>query len=626
MHMPTDQQQHDEKQDGSPSADVERPSQFQGPPDQFLNHMLQLQCQTAPAAAAAVLRISAQQQVEVLALWPGGPKQNADTGWLAQIGQAAGQVLQSQQTAVVALPGDDQLYGQQPSRHAVLIPLSGSSQAAGLASYRIDTSDESELAQIRQRLELTTNLLGLYEMRCTLEQRSEQLARLHQSMEILASVNQQERFMAAAMALCNEIATKWNVRRVSLGFLQGRYVKAKAISHTEHLARKMQLVSDIEAAMEESLDQDIEILYPAGQEEPYVSRAAGELSSRQGNAAVCSLPLRRVGDPFAVLTVECEADQSLTGQQVETLRLTCDLCSPRLWQMYEHDQWLGAKAASGLRRLASHAVGPRHTWVKLAIVAVVALIAFMTFAQGYDRVQADFVIQPVQRLIISAPFDGRLAGVNVGPGDEVIANTTILGRFDTSELEMRKLEEETKRDGYMREAVMAMRDGKPDEVEMARLRAQQVNPIINRLSQQIQQATLRSSLSGLVTSEDLQRQLNAPFSKSDVLFEVAPLDELRAELLVPEKRIADIAQRQEGQLATASDPGTYWSFTVVHIDPIAQVVEQDNVFRVEVDFQTRPPDLRPGMTGVAKVHVGQRSYGYLWLRDLVDWVRMKLWL
>jgi hypothetical protein len=36
--------------------------------------------------------------------------------------------------------------------------------------------------------------------------------------------------------------------------------------------------------------------------------------------------------------------------------------------------------------------------------------------------------------------------------------------------------------------------------------------------------------------------------------------------------------------------------------------------------------MAPGMKGVAKIHVGRRSYAWLWTRDLVNWVRMRLWV
>ena len=119
--------------------------------------------------------------------------------------------------------------------------------------------------------------------------------------------------------------------------------------------------------------------------------------------------------------------------------------------------------------------------------------------------------------------------------------------------------------------------------------------------------------------------------KGKVLFEVAPLESLRAQLSVPEDRIADVQVGQEGELATASDPGKRIKFDVERINPIAEVLENRNVVKVRVrllqmDAQTKER-IKPGLEGVAKITIrGKRSYAWLWTHRMVDWLRMKLWI
>lgn len=62
------------------------------------------------------------------------------------------------------------------------------------------------------------------------------------------------------------------------------------------------------------------------------------------------------------------------------------------------------------------------------------------------------------------------------------------------------------------------------------------------------------------------------------------------------------------------------------IEPEAEVVDGENVFRVRVELDEQPAWLRAGVEGVAKIDVGRRRYAWMWTRDAVDWVRMKLWL
>ncbi|MHC4295300.1 MAG: HlyD family efflux transporter periplasmic adaptor subunit, partial [Planctomycetota bacterium] len=81
-----------------------------------------------------------------------------------------------------------------------------------------------------------------------------------------------------------------------------------------------------------------------------------------------------------------------------------------------------------------------------------------------------------------------------------------------------------------------------------------------------------------------------------------------------------------GELATEGKPGVRIPFAVERINPVAEVVEDKNVFKVRVRLLERPYQMVPGMEGVAKIRIGRRTYAYLWTRKLVNWVRMKLWI
>jgi len=151
-------------------------------------------------------------------------------------------------------------------------------------------------------------------------------------------------------------------------------------------------------------------------------------------------------------------------------------------------------------------------------------------------------------------------------------------------------------------------------------------------------AVLRSPLKGkgIVLTGDLKRQIGAPVKKGDVLFEVAPVAAIRAVLSVPEDMIADVreadakakthGERARGELATASQPDRHVRFELEHITPVAEVVEQKNVFKVRVKLlESTAAELSQGMEGAARITIDRRRYAWIWSRRLVNWVRMKLW-
>jgi HlyD family secretion protein/GAF domain-containing protein len=750
----------------SPGMLIDGLSRFDGPADQFLANLLAVQCRLANATGGAILRPAPDKQVQVLAVHPPLAEGQTPPSWLVQTMEAAGGVMGSGATVVRPLHSADDLYGANAQRHVIMVPLRGGQGVRGVAVYLIESAEKAIVATGRERLELTTSLLSLYEMRLTLQQRQMDLRRLQLAMGALVAVDEQEKFAGAAMAFCNELAARWQCDMVGVGFLKGRYVQLKALSHTEKFTRKMKIVQDIEAAMEECLDQDVEVIHPSGQEDTCVSRAAAELATRHGPLAVLSLPLRKGQEPVAVVTAQRPADRPFGESEIEAMRLTCDLCAPRLDNRFRHDRWVGAKAASGTRSALSWLLGPRQTWLKLAAVGIIAALLFLCFGKGDYLADAEFTLQATVRQVAPAPFDGFLKQVYVEPGDRVVgagvdeaswklesddvawaallgaikqqvddpqtpspgvriwrklsenaqrivtdaetgslddagknalrselngilasedfyapeawgamelgdrardllamqeagrldgprleelnramlhaafpdaivAGPTVLASLDTAELRLELGGLQAEKLGSEKRASAAMRENKTAEAQIARAEADKLSTQIRVLEYRIAKANITSQVDGLVTVGDLRRQIGAPVKTGDVLFEVAPLDMLRAEMAMPEDRIADVVTEYRdaiaegkalrGTLATTGRPGAHVDFEVERIDPVAQVVEKENVFLIRVRLEGNRPWMRPGMEGIGKINLGEKSYIWLWTRRLVNWVRMKLW-
>ena len=606
---------------------VEQLSQFEGPPEQFLAKLLAAQCQLASAEGGAILRPGRQGRAEVLAVFPPLAKGLTPPVWLAQAAESASEAFGGETTKIKPLHRQEDMYGQPAKQHLVMIPLRAGQGVQGAAAYLVETHEKAALAQSQERLELTISLLSLYQMRLTLGQRQASLQQLRAGMETLSAVNEQNRFAGAGMAFCNEIASRWQCDRVGLGFLKGRYIHLRAMSHTEKFSRKMKLVQDIESAMEECLDQDVEVAYPCEADASFVSRAAGELSQRHGPTAVLSLPMRKDGEVVAVLTAERPLEEAFTLDEIESLRLVCELCTARLVNLQDHDRWFGAKAASGLGKGLGLLVGSKHTWIKLVAVLVLAAALFLIFVKGKYKAEASFVLEATERRVVPAAFDGFIKSVEVEPGEKVEGGKSILATLHTDELRLKLGEARAQREGYLKEADASTRDGQVARAQMAQAKAEETLATMELLDYKIRQAEIVSPISGIVVIGDLKRQIGAPVETGQVLFEVASLESLRAELAVPEDQILDVREGFEGELAVAGEPSQKVSFVVERINPVAEVVKQRNVVKVRVRLGERHGWMKPGMEGVAKITINrEHSYGWLWTRRLRNWLRMKLWL
>lgn len=601
-------------------------TRFEGSPEQFLIQLLAFQCRISAAQGGAIFRPDRSAGLDVLAAYPQLAPNSAVPAWIRQVLKAGVGVLKQPATQVLALHSSEDLYGANAKRHIILVPiLTRPGEARGLEAFFVESSDREVFARVKERLEFTASLLSLYEMRLTLQSRQVDFDRLRMALETLCALNDTDRFKSAAMAMCNEVASRWKCARVSLGMLKGHNVQLVATSHTEKVNRKMALVKSIEGVMEECIDQDVEIVHPSDPQSTCISRVAEAFSREHGESCVVSLPLRKGADPIGVLTAETQEHQPMTLRNIESLRLTCDLAMGRLENLHKHDRWIGAKAASCARRLGAAIVGPRYTWVKLASVAVAAFLAFAFFARGEYNVDASFELETASRYAISAPFDGYISEVLVEPDEQVVGGETILARLDESDLRRELVALLSERAEHERDFDTAVATGKIVDSQIAKARLRRIDQRVELLEHRLERANLVAPIDGRVLSGDLKQRINAPVKMGDRLFDVGPVNDLFAELEVPEDCICEIRQGMTGELATASDPSRRYKFTVVTIHPVAQVVDQRNVFIVRVALNETDESLRPGMTGMAKICVDKRVYAWLWTHRLVDWIRMKMW-
>lgn len=635
-------------------------TRFEGTAEQFLHQLLVYQCRLTGAMAAAVLRatqpvLPESEQVEgadeaeeaparptqfqVIAAHPPMRQGTPPAPWLSAAAEGFGQLLQTEEPVASAViePSNwdaDELGGvaSDPAgagdSYIVLVPLRNDRISDGVAAFWLRGGDEAQRNHIIKLLEMGAAMLCAYEMRLALHQRSQAMATIQQTMAVLADVNDQKRLNAAAMAFCNQMAARFHGERVTLGFLRGRYVKIQAMSHTERISRKMRVVQDLESVMEECLDQDVEIVHPAPPQASYVSKAAAEHSQRSGPFNICSLPIRRERKVGAVLTVERPADRPFTVDDVQRMRLACELCGARLLDLHEHDRWFGIRWANATRAYLATILSPKHTWAKVGALAGLAFLLFTIFAHGTFKIESPFVVEAIQQQIVPAPFDGYIKSVNVEPGELVTAHQTVLATLDDAPLRLERSALDAEVKSYRLEASVARQQGKPDEASIADRRADQAEAKMAVLDYKIRQSQIVSPISGVVLAGDLRKKIGAPVQTGDVLFEIAPRDAFRARLSVPDDKVVHLSEGSTGELAAGAHPGRYVRFVIERVNPIAEVQNSNNVFLARAKLVDVPADLPllPGMEGVAKVHAGERPYIDLWTRDLINWIRMKLWL
>ena len=139
-------------------------------------------------------------------------------------------------------------------------------------------------------------------------------------------------------------------------------------------------------------------------------------------------------------------------------------------------------------------------------------------------------------------------------------------------------------------------------------------------------AEVKAPFAGIVVEGDLEELLGAPVKKGDVLFKVALLEKMYAELKIDERDVHEVVEEASGEISFVSRPNLEFPIVVERVDPVAVTEEEGNVFLVRGVFSGEIAQWwRPGMSGVAKINVGKRNILWILTHRTIDFLRILLW-
>ena len=491
---------------------------------------------------------------------------------------------------------------------------------AGLLSE----ATESSAREVWLGLRLASQSPEGYQSNLAARQARADVERLASVLDLTVSVSAESRFLATAMAFCNSLASRFKCDRVSLGWEERGYVRLRAISRTEKFDRQMAVAQALETAMDEALDQDEEVVWPAPEGASVISRDHERFAKEYKIAHACSLPLRANKEPVAVVTCERES-APFAEAELQQMRLGCDLAAVRLADLHRQDRWFGARWATQFREQCAKLLGPEHTWAKLLAALIVVLLATLIFLRVPYRVEGSFVLRSDDMAFMTAPFEGYIDQVMVRPGDAVGIGTPLL-KLKTAELQLEESYAQADLERYERETEKARSAKALADMRISEALAEQAGTRLEMVRYRIAHATIASPFAGVIVEGDLRERLGAPVKIAEVLFKVARIDSLYAEVEVNERDIHEILGKSTGQIAFVSRPRNKYPVRITTIEQAAMPKNEANVFVVRCALGEQPqPWWRPGMSGVCKFDVEKRTLLWILTHRTVDFLRLKLW-
>ena len=198
--------------------------------------------------------------------------------------------------------------------------------------------------------------------------------------------------------------------------------------------------------------------------------------------------------------------------------------------------------------------------------------------------------------------------------------------LDTRELQLEESTAVANVNRYRREAEKARAQKALADMKVAQALEDQARAQLKLVQFHAEHAQLKAPFDGVVVEGEMKELLGAPVKKGDVLFKVARIEKMYAELKVDERDVHELAADARGEIAFVTRPDLKFPIAVQRIDPVAVSEQGENVFLVRVHFpEGVSPWWRPGMSGVAKIDAGKRNILWIFTHRTVDFLRIYFW-
>lgn len=453
--------------------------------------------------------------------------------------------------------------------------------------------------------------------------------RLAHTLDLIMAAVEEPNATAAAQALVTEASVRLGCDRVSVGFGQEALVHFAALSHSADVARRIDLVRALEAAMNEASEQGMCLRWPlvassAASAGAFVSLREHERLSRDfGSGTLLSVPFAMDERRQGVFLFEWASDAPPVGvcEQAEAM---APLLGRVLLEKRHAERSVPVRLKDAWLEEVQKIVGPRHAIRKVVALSVLGLIGIFSVVDGEHRVSAAATLEGSVRRQITAPFDGFVATAVTRAGQTVKADE-VLATLDDRDMKLETRRWESQQEQFTRQAQDAEAQSNLAQIQIAMAQTRQAQAQKDLSEAQLARARVVAPFDGVVVSGDLSQSLGAAVRKGQTLFEIAPLDSYRIVLEVPEVDFAWVRVGQKGQLVLTALTGETLPFTVSLVTPVAAAKDGKNVFRVEATPDRAMSRLRPGMEGVAKVEIGQRRLIWIWTHSMLDWLRLQSW-
>ena len=461
---------------------------------------------------------------------------------------------------------------------------------------------DSSLLRLQWLMGMLSQTACQWQQRMSAVQNATQLRGLNEALQIINEVSQATDQRQAAIVIANRLRQLFDVAHVAIATVSnGATQSPLAVSDIEQFDARSETGKLLVNAISQPASYAANVVWPPiNDDQPSAYALPLEQYAKAVDAAsVASIALRNDANEVVGAMLVASDSTAINEQQVAYM----ESISKLVWRQFE----VVARANRSAGEVIRKSIQPKK-WSRTATWGAVIFAVAMAVPFPY-RVKCDCRVQPTARRFVAAPYGGILEAADVKVGD-VVKQGQIIARMDGRQLriELAGLAAEfegAKRKSDSARAIREIAQSQIAKSEMRRLDAQ-----IKLTRNRMHELEIRSPINGIIVSGDLEKAQGAPLETGQTLFEVAPLEQMVAEIGVPESEIQYVAQSQSVVIKLNAFPFQSWEGTVKSIHPSTEVINDQTVFVTEVELENPDGQLKPGMEGNAKISTQWSPLGW----------------
>jgi multidrug efflux pump subunit AcrA (membrane-fusion protein) len=632
------------------------------PPQQFYGALLQHALQAGAAVGGAVwtaeresvLRLEAQDYPVDGFFVDRGRARDCHQKLLAQVRSTG------RHQSVTVSPADDA--GRRSTRQTLIAcPISLDGRVVGMLEV-VQRSDVSPDAQrvFTEVLSTLCELAADYQRSARLRQLELRETEREQADRFCQEVHKSLNLDRTSYTLANEAKRLVGCDRVTVAVARGAGCRIRAISGLDTFDRRAGNIRLLERLIDRVCAIGEPLWFSGDSQElsPEMDTAVQQYVDAAHARTVTVIPLRRgrrddvdddTSQPLAALVFEAFTGQDTRDGYRQRVQTVCPHAASALHNAVTYDRLPGIRVLEKLAWLRASRTRARLILWGLPVLVAVALLIFV---RADFFIRCDGRLRPQLQRRIFAPRDGQVEQLHVNHA-QMIGADTVVATMRSSELdfEVTRVLGDLETTAKQYDAVKASRLGanptSPEQRdEYARLTAEegQLEEQLTNLEKQRdlleaqrKELRVRSPIAGQVITWEVDDVLQRrPVKRGQVLMTVADVEgPWVLEIQVPDKHI-NYVQRARKELRPdldvafmlATEPGQTFHG---RLDDIAAASEPDETQQLYVtavvSLDTEDlPSLLPGAGVTARIYCGRRSIGYVWLHDLIEALRAKLFI